>query len=119
MAPAGSKAIVRLYSEGEWSFMDSDRSDGFSVVLFGPHGGRYARPQKQVVDHLCGRAGVSSIQITFDENRPAHLHSMPPGGFRLAIVNCRELAAGRAVRAELARLFWQARHSPQRSSQAA
>jgi hypothetical protein len=30
---------------------------------------------------------------------------MPPGGFRLAIVNCWELGAGRAVRDELSRLI--------------
>jgi hypothetical protein len=29
-------------------------------------------------------------------------HAMPPGGFRLAIVNCHDLAAGRAVRRALA-----------------
>ena len=30
---------------------------------------------------------------------------MPPGGFRLAIVNCWDLDAGRAVRARLRDLF--------------
>ena len=35
---------------------------------------------------------------------PLH-HAMPPGGFRLAVVNCWDLEAGRRVRAELAALF--------------
>jgi hypothetical protein len=39
--------------------------------------------------------GVSSVQITFHEDKdPAH-HAMPPGGFRVAIVNATNLAAGR------------------------
>jgi hypothetical protein len=48
---------------------------------------------------------VASVQITFHEDRPAAMHAMPPGGFRLAIVNCLELAAGRAARATLAEFF--------------
>ena len=45
--------------------------------------------------------GVSSVQITFHEDKdPAH-HAMPPGGFRLAIVNARSLAAGQAARTRL------------------
>jgi hypothetical protein len=48
---------------------------------------------------------VTSVQITFHEDRPAAMHAMPPGGFRLAIVNCLELAAGRAARARLAEFF--------------
>ena len=43
----------------------------------------------------------SSVQITFHEGRdPAH-HAMPPGGFRVAIVNARTLEAGRAARERL------------------
>ena len=45
---------------------------------------------------------VSSVQITFHENKPADQHAMPPGGFRLAIVNCWDLAAGIAAREMLA-----------------
>ena len=31
---------------------------------------------------------------------------MPPGGFRLAIVNCRDLEAGVQARERLALMFW-------------
>jgi len=48
---------------------------------------------------------VTSVQITFHRDRPAAAHAMPPGGFRLAIVNCRDLVKGRAALAELARVF--------------
>ena len=42
--------------------------------------------------------GVSSVQITFHENKAPEHHAMPPGGFRLAIVNAHTLAAGQAGR---------------------
>jgi hypothetical protein len=45
-------------------------------------------------------------QVTFHEDRPPTAHSMPPGGFRLAIVNGWDLASGFAVREKLALTFW-------------
>ena len=53
--------------------------------------------------------GVSSVQITFHEERdPAH-HAMPPGGFRLAIVNAHTLQAGCDARERL-RLYFATMH---------
>jgi hypothetical protein len=49
---------------------------------------------------------VTSVQITFHADRPAASHAMPPGGFRLAIVNSTDLEAGRAARARLA-AYWE------------
>jgi hypothetical protein len=49
---------------------------------------------------------VTSIQITFHEDKPMNAHSMPPGGFRLAIVNCWDLDAGKQARERLALRFW-------------
>ena len=49
---------------------------------------------------------VTSIQITFHEDRPPASHSMPPGGFRLAIVNTFDLELGRRIREDLALSFW-------------
>jgi hypothetical protein len=46
--------------------------------------------------------GIASLQITFHEDLPAARHSMPPGGFRLAIVNCWDLEAGKRARGRLA-----------------
>jgi hypothetical protein len=48
---------------------------------------------------------VRSVQITFHQDRAAEAHPMPPGGFRLAIVNCLNLEAGREARARLAEFF--------------
>ncbi|MGE0723106.1 MAG: hypothetical protein AB7O45_01960 [Alphaproteobacteria bacterium] len=103
--PGWVAAVVRLYRDGSWRFPDKDRRDGHSVVLFGPHRRRYRPPAEGLLARLRARPGVSSIQITFHPDRPPGHHAMPPGGFRLAIVNCWDLAVGRAVRRELAAAF--------------
>ena len=98
----GRRRALQDRRAGVWR---SSRRTGYSVVLFGAPGVAPAhRP--------CGRRGaaehapsVSSIQITFDESQPAAAHAMPPGGFRLAIVNCWDLGAGNQVRSQLRRLF--------------
>jgi hypothetical protein len=95
------EALIRLYVIGQWEYADVNRTDGYSVVLFGPHGPRYRHPPVEVVEQVRGMPGVSSVQITFHEERdPAH-HAMPPGGFRLAIVNSHSLQAGRDARERL------------------
>jgi hypothetical protein len=91
-------AVVRLYEKGDWAFADRDRRDGYSVVLFGPHGQLYEHPPPSLVDEIKHTAGVSSVQITFHEDVPPERHAMPPGGFRLAIVNGFDLEAARAAR---------------------
>jgi len=100
------EALVGLYATGEWNFTDNDRRDGYSVVLFGAHGVPYRHPPTASVDGLRARPGVSSIQITFHEDKVPEAHSMPPGGFRLAIVNTENLNTGRDIREQLALLFW-------------
>jgi hypothetical protein len=95
------EAVVVLYRDGHWTFPDRDRRAGFSVVLFGPHGPRYRHPAPALVDAVRRMPSVSSVQITFHEDREPDRHAMPPGGFRLAIVNCQDLAAGFAARERL------------------
>jgi hypothetical protein len=101
-----TEALVRLYAKGVWAFADDDRRDGYSVVLFGPHGLQYWHPDPQLVAELLKEPALTSIQITFHEDRPPRAHSMPPGGFRLAIINGFDLDAGRAARERLALRFW-------------
>jgi hypothetical protein len=74
-------------------------------VLFGAHGPYYKKPDDGVVNDCLTWEGVSSIQMTFHEDKAPELHSMPPGGFRLAIVNCWNLETGFKVRERLAMLF--------------
>ena len=99
------EALVRLYEHRRWDYPDTDRRDGYSVVLFGPHGPRYRHPPPALVNEVGGIPSVSSLQITFHEDKPPEQHAMPPGGFRLAIVNCHDLAAGRAAREKLRAFF--------------
>ena len=99
-------ALVRLYATGEWVFDDGRRTDGYSVVLFGPHGTAYRHPPAPAVEQARGIDGVSSVQISFHEDRDPARHSMPPGGFRLAVINAASLSAGRLARDRLnANLF--------------
>ncbi|MGB5621393.1 MAG: hypothetical protein WBN65_02770 [Gammaproteobacteria bacterium] len=107
-------ALIRLYADGVWAFDDSHRRDAYSVVLFGAHGIQYRYPPADLVERLRQREDVSSIQITFHEDRAPASHSMPPGGFRLAIVNTFDLEAGRRVREELALSFWSTQQLLQR-----
>jgi hypothetical protein len=92
------EAAVRLYAEGRWDFPDAGRRDGFSIPLFGRHAPRYRHPPPDVVAAVRAMPGVSSVQITFHEDKAPAAHAMPPGGFRLAIVNATDLAAGIAAR---------------------
>lgn len=100
------EALVRLYQDGVWDFDDSDRREGYSVVLFGGHGLQYRHPPEALLDEVRALPGVTSVQVTFHEDRPPSQHAMPPGGFRLAIVNCWDLEAGRRAREKLALSFW-------------
>jgi hypothetical protein len=98
-------ALVQLYADGTWTYDDPDRRDGYSVVLFGGHGLLYGTVDRERIREIGDRSAVSSVQITFHEDRPAASHAMPPGGFRLAIVNCWDLDVGLQARQDLAEMF--------------
>jgi hypothetical protein len=104
--PGWVEAVVRLYETGIWDFADANRCGGYSVVLFGPNGVRYCHPPSALIDEIKYRRGVSSVQITFHEHLAPARHSMPPGGFRLAIVNGFDLAATLAARERLRKAFF-------------
>ncbi len=103
--PGWIESLVDLYARKQWRYADTHRQTGYSVVLFGKHGLRYHTIDHTVVAELLSRPSISSIQITFHDDQPPEAHAMPPGGFRLAVVNCWDLAAGVAVREVLAQLF--------------
>ena len=103
-------ALIGLYRDHAWVYDDRDRRDGYSVVLFGAHGIQYRHPPADLQAELRATPGVTSIQITFHEDRSPASHSMPPGGFRLAIINTWELEIGEAVREKLALSFWSTQH---------
>lgn len=98
-------AFVALHRDRAWHFADRDRRDGFSLVLCGPHGRRYRHPPPELVQQVARMPEISSVQITFYEDRPPERHSMPPGGFRVAVINAFDLDAGRAAREVLRRNF--------------
>lgn len=99
------EAAVRLYGRGLWQLEEESRREGYSVVLFGPQGRRYRHPDPELRKEIRAMPGITSVQITFHEDRAPEWHSNPPGGFRLAIVNCHDLEAGRAARERLVKAF--------------
>ena len=58
-----------------------------------------------MIDEIKRIPGVSSVQITFHEDLAPERHSMPPGGFRLAVINAFDLAAALAAREQLREHF--------------
>ena len=99
------EAVVGLYESKDWNFCDDDRCEGYSVVLFGPTTMRYRHPPGELVEEIRSMRGITSTQITFNENRAPELHAMPPGGFRLAIVNGFDLDSALAARERLRHHF--------------
>ena len=106
--PGWVASVVELYGSGRWQFTGAPRRAGYSVVLFGEHGYWY-RIDDSVVDALRRQPGISSVQITFHPDRFPECHAMPPGGFRLAVINCWDLDAGLAARNALAEAFQRTR----------
>ena len=99
------EALIQLYESGRWSFRDDDRRTGYSVPLFALHGAGYHHPPGHIQDRIRSMPGVRSLQITFHEQKDAAEHAMPPGGFRLAIVNSWDLGSAQAARQRLAEHF--------------
>jgi hypothetical protein len=103
--PGWVDALVALYENGDWDFADDDRSEGYSVVLFGPSGRYYRHPPPALVNAAKNTPGVTSVQITFHEDRAPETHAQPPGGFRLAIVNGFDLGQALNARERLRQFF--------------
>jgi hypothetical protein len=90
-----SDALKRIYADGTWS--ETERTSGYSVVLFGEHGRHYTHPDYEIIEKaMAEHQLVSSIQITFPDAPLSQ--SNPPGGFRLAVVNGTDVEQCRQVR---------------------
>jgi hypothetical protein len=99
------EALVRLYAARAWRFDEEERRDGYSLPLFARHERQFQHPPQDLQQRIRNTLGVASLQITFyEEKAPGH-HPMPPGGFRLGIVNCTDLATGKEARRMLASAY--------------
>ena len=63
-------ALVGLYRDGVWRYDDSGRREGYSVVLFGAHNIQYHHPPQDLIDDIRAMPDVTSVQVTFHEDRP-------------------------------------------------
>jgi hypothetical protein len=99
------QALVGLYAEGAWDFEDAGRKDGYSVPLFAHHGHGYRHPPADLQAKIRAIPQVKSLQITFHEGKAPEDHAMPPGGFRLAVINATKLEAAQLARRRLAEAY--------------
>lgn len=103
--PRWFDALVTLYGEGNWSLPDEPQRKGYSVPLFAKHGLVPQHPSADLQNAIRALPEVSSLQITFYPSKAGSAHPMPPGGFRLGIINCWDLDAGLEARMKLAEGF--------------
>ncbi len=99
------QALVTLYADHNWTFHNSNPRDGFSIPLFAPHGHRFTHPTPEAQAAVLATPGVTSLQISFHENKSPNAHAMPPGGFRLCIINCLDLDAGLMAKERLQKYY--------------
>ena len=98
-------ALVGLYAKGQWHLENTPQMPGYSVPLFARHGTVPKHPAPALQSRIRALPHISSLQITFHENKSGKDHPMPPGGFRLGLINCTNLEAGFAARRLLATGF--------------
>lgn len=98
-------ALVGLYEKGTWSYDDGGRREGYSLPLFAGHGIVPKHPSTERQSLIRAMPDVASLQITYYETKAGDAHPMPPGGFRLGIVNCWNLQSGFVARRALAESF--------------
>ena len=86
------KALVGLYAKHDMAFR---RHITAAPVTPCPSSGAMAGPigipTPKYWPRIRKMPGVSSVQITFHEDKKPEQHAMPPGGFRLGIVNAFDL----------------------------
>lgn len=98
-------ALVKLYADDVWEFKDETPRAGYSIPLFLKHGLVPPHPPRELQSRIRALPGISSLQITYFENRSGNAHPMPPGGFRLGLINSYDYKAGLAARDLLATGF--------------
>ena len=88
------------------------QTTGYSVILFGRRGrSHWKKPSEYEIQSLPHLYKISSVQLPFHEGQPAEQHSMPPGGFRLAVINGFNLDECLKAREHLAMSFAKANAS--------
>lgn len=98
-------SLIALYQHSKWDVPAITRK-AFSVPLFCPHQ-NYRKPQSNIIESFLESDEISSIQLPFYEGVDCSEHSMPPGGFRVGIINGYSLKSCLSVRTSLKLLFAQ------------
>ena len=98
------KSLIDLYTKKEFSIGTVSRH-GYSLALFcEPF--NYKKPDQNLIDNLLKEyTNISSIQLSFFEDRTTDYHSKPPGGQRVACINGYNLKECQKVREILHQLI--------------
>ena len=88
------KAVARLYAHHTW-YLDGHGFGGYSVCCWVDSGDIPTKPSPGMLEEIRQAHGVSSVQITFYDDSQ---NLMPPGGFRVAVINCHDLVVGKRCR---------------------
>ena len=99
------EALIGLYSTGTWNYVETIRQEGYSIPLFATPDRVYSHPPARLQQEVRAMPCVSSLQITFHDGHDPHIHPMPPGGMRLALINCWSLQAGKVALDRLSTAF--------------
>ena len=94
-------AVVRLYHRHEWDFADADRRDGCSVPALRAARAALSPPPARRWSRGAADAGHVERADHLPRRQGAWQHAMPPGGFRLAVINATNLEAARLARRRL------------------
>jgi hypothetical protein len=108
--PGWLEAVVKLYGDGTWNYDDKAQREAYSIPLFaepdfGLQGAVPPHPSPEALAMIRRLPGVASLQITYHPSKSVAAHPMPPGGFRLAIINAWDLQKGLVAKEALAGCF--------------
>ena len=74
-----TEAFVGLYRDRVWRYADAIAATGSASCCAGRGVGAIVIRRRTLVREVAAMPGVSSVQITFHEDKPPERHSMPPG----------------------------------------
>lgn len=98
-------SVVGVYQKGLWNFSEEVKTDSYSIPLFADERFSYDAPSATLQAEVRMQEGISSLQITFDPEKPTLDHARPPGGFRLALINAWSFDAGLAAIEKIAQAY--------------
>ena len=103
-----AEAIAEAVTKENMRFVPIKNQEQLDVQALHRVRARLVHGRTALINEIRAMPAVSSVQITFHADKAPDQHAMPPGGFRLAIVNCFDLSVGESAREKLRAFFLKA-----------